>query len=181
MTALCLHAVFLSVFTAATVTNAAENAKTPNFVFILGEGHGWSSTSVQMDNAVPASKSAFSRTPNLERLAAGGMRFANFYAPLPRCTPSRASFLTGKSLAQLHMTFVGEGQWDSGEQLFDILKDPGEQHDLALEMPDKVKQLNRRLTDYLLIVDAQMPKPNASYDPAKPTDPKRGGKRKARL
>ena len=48
----------------------------PNFVFILGEGHGWSSTSVQMDDAVPDSKSSIVRTPNLEKLAAAGMRFA---------------------------------------------------------------------------------------------------------
>ncbi len=89
-------------------------AARPNFVFILGEGHGWSSTSVQMDDAVLASKSTFVRTPNLERLAAGGMRFANFYASSPRCTPSRAALLTGKSPAQLHMTFVGEGKNDTG-------------------------------------------------------------------
>jgi len=86
----------------------------PNFVVVLGEGHGWSSTSVQMDDAVPDSKSAFVRTPNLEKLAQGGMRFANFYAPSPRCTPSRAALFTGKSPAQLHMTFVGEGKKDSG-------------------------------------------------------------------
>ena len=86
----------------------------PNFVFILGEGHGWSSTSVQMDEAVPGSKSDFVRTPNLETLAHGGMRFANFYAPSPRCTPSRAAILTGKSPAALHMTFVGEGRRESG-------------------------------------------------------------------
>ena len=85
----------------------------PNFVFILGEGHGWSSTSVPMDDAVPESKSAFVRTPNFERLAQAGMRFANFYAPSPRCTPSRAAFFTGKSPAQLHMTFVGEGKRDT--------------------------------------------------------------------
>ena len=85
----------------------------PNFVFILGEGHGWSSTSVQMDDTVPGSKSAFVRTPNFEKLAQGGMRFANFYAPSPRCTPSRASLFTGKSPAQLHMTFISEGKMDS--------------------------------------------------------------------
>jgi arylsulfatase A-like enzyme len=89
-------------------------AQPPNFVVILGEGHGWSSTSVQMDDAVPASKSAFVRTPNLETLAQSGMRFANFYAPSPRCTPSRAALLTGKSPAQLHMTFINEGKNDSG-------------------------------------------------------------------
>lgn len=88
--------------------------KQPNFVLILGEGHGWSSTSVQMDDDVPESKSTFVRTPNFEKLAAGGMRFANFYAPSPRCTPSRASIFTGKSPAQLQMTFVGEGRKDGG-------------------------------------------------------------------
>jgi arylsulfatase A-like enzyme len=92
----------------------ASAAPQPNFVFILGEGHGWSSTSVQMDDAVQASKSAFVRTPNMEKLAADGMRFANFYAPSPRCTPSRVALFTGKSPAQLHMTFVGEGKSDSG-------------------------------------------------------------------
>ena len=53
------------------------------------------------------------RTPNFEKLAEGGMRFATFYAPSPRCTPSRAGLFTGKSPAQLHMTFVGEGRRDS--------------------------------------------------------------------
>src|SRR5512146_2763225 len=87
----------------------------PNFIFILGEGHGWSSTSVQMDDAVPESKSAFVRTPNLERLAQSGMRFANFYALSPRCTPSRASFMTGKSPARLHITFLNERERDSDD------------------------------------------------------------------
>jgi arylsulfatase A-like enzyme len=86
----------------------------PNFVLILGEGHGWSSSSVQMDDDIPESKSAFIRFPNLEKLAARGMRFANFYAPSPRCTPSRAALYTGKSPAQLHMTFINEGGRDSG-------------------------------------------------------------------
>lgn len=84
----------------------------PNFVFILGEGHGWSSTSVQMDDKVPGSKSSLVRTPNFERLAREGMRLANFYAPSPRCTPSRVAYFTGKSPAQLHMTFINEGKRD---------------------------------------------------------------------
>jgi len=86
----------------------------PNFIVILGEGHGWSSTSAQMDDTMPESKSPVVRTPNLEKLAQAGMRFANYYAPSPRCTPSRASLFTGKSPAQLHMTFVGEGKKDEG-------------------------------------------------------------------
>ncbi len=106
---------FIGIVMAAVCGSpVASAAPQPNFVFILGEGHGWSSTSVQMDDAVQASKSAFVRTPNMEKLAADGMRFANFYAPSPRCTPSRVALFTGKSPAQLHMTFVGEGKSDSG-------------------------------------------------------------------
>ena len=36
------------------------------------------------------------RTPQLDRLAAGGVRFARAYSQSPVCTPSRASFLTGR-------------------------------------------------------------------------------------
>ena len=85
-------------------------AAQPNFIVIYGEGSGWASTSVQMDDRNPASKSSTIHTPNIERLAAAGMRFSDGYAPSPRCTPSRAALFTGKSPAQLHMTFVGDGR-----------------------------------------------------------------------
>lgn len=81
----------------------------PNFLVILGEAQGWTSSSVQMDDTLATSKSNLAITPNLEKLAAGGMRFADFHAASPRCTPTRAALLTGRSPAALHMTFVGEG------------------------------------------------------------------------
>ncbi len=86
----------------------ASNAARPNVVFVLSEAQGWTNSSVQMDVNLPNSRSDFFRTPNLERLAESGIRLSNFYAPSPRCTPSRASFFTGKSPARLHMTFVSE-------------------------------------------------------------------------
>lgn len=95
-----------AVLILSTVLVASASGK-PSFVFIQGEGKGWSSTSVQVDPDIPESRNDYFRTPNLERLAAGGMRFANFYAPSPRCTPSRATYFTGKSPAKLGMTFVG--------------------------------------------------------------------------
>ena len=85
----------------------------PNVVVILGEAQGWTSTSVQMDPSVPASRQAQLKTPGLERIANEGMRFSNFYAPSPRCTPSRAAFFTGRSPAALRMTFVGIGNDES--------------------------------------------------------------------
>jgi arylsulfatase A len=82
----------------------------PNFVVIMAEAQGWASSSVRMDDAVAGSRSSVAITPSLEKLAAGGMRFANFYAASPRCTPTRAAFFTGRSPAALHMTFVNEGR-----------------------------------------------------------------------
>ncbi len=82
----------------------------PNFVVIMAEAQGWAQTSVLMDDRVPESKSRSFRTPAIERLAQEGMRFTFGYAASPRCTPSRAALLTGKSPAALHMTYVGVGR-----------------------------------------------------------------------
>lgn len=82
----------------------------PNFLVIMGEAQGWASSSVQMDPAAADSKNPLARTPALESLAQGGARFTNFYAASPRCMPTRAALLTGKSPAALHMTYIGEGK-----------------------------------------------------------------------
>ncbi|MFN9755669.1 MAG: sulfatase-like hydrolase/transferase [Planctomycetota bacterium] len=97
-------------------TTKAARAKPPNFVFVQFEatGIGWSSTSVAMDDRRPDAKSAPERTPHLAALAAQGMRLASFYVTAPRCTPARASFLTGVGAAKLHMTYVSEGGQGGG-------------------------------------------------------------------
>lgn len=102
---------------ALSLATAARAASPPNFVFLQGEAQGWSSMSIQMDPNNPASKSDFFYTPNLARLADGGMRFSQFYAPSPRCTPSRAAYLTGKSPAQLHMTYINTSPMTGRVQL----------------------------------------------------------------
>ncbi len=65
-------------------------------------------------------------------------------------------------------------------ELFDTAKDPGERHDVAAQMTDKAKDLNQRLTVYLLEVQAQMPRANPNYDASKPTSSRKGGKEKGR-
>ena len=44
------------------------------------------------------------RTPNLDRMAAEGMKFTNFYSAAPVCTPSRASLMTGRLPLRSGMT-----------------------------------------------------------------------------
>ena len=105
-----MKTVFAFLLFCFALTASAADSHAPNFVVIMGEAQGWTSSSVQMDDAVPGSKSTLAHTPSLEKLAAGGMKFANFYASSPRCTPTRAALFTGRSPAALHMTFVGEGK-----------------------------------------------------------------------
>src|SRR5437762_3063227 len=44
------------------------------------------------------------RTPNLDRLAAQGMRFDRAYVACPQCVPSRAAMMTGRSPVAIGMT-----------------------------------------------------------------------------
>lgn len=78
---------------------ASRNA--PNIVFILTDDLGWRDLSCY--------GSTFYETPNLDRLAAGGMMFTDAYASAPVCSPTRASLMTGKYPAR-----VGITQWIGG-------------------------------------------------------------------
>ena len=108
----------LGFFWTAAPAQSQSDLDRPNFVLVYGEGAGWVSTSVQMDGTDPNSRSEFIETPNLERLAARGLTFSRGYAPSPRCTPSRAGLVTGKSPGKLHMTYISasgtggrSGEW----------------------------------------------------------------------
>lgn len=81
-------------------------AAAQNIVLILSDDQGWTGSSVQMDSRVPTSVSDLYLTPNLERLAAEGMRFSNAYAPAPNCSPTRMSIQTGKTAARLGATDI---------------------------------------------------------------------------
>jgi arylsulfatase A-like enzyme len=83
---------------------AAERNLRPNIIFMLADDQGWNGLSVPMAPDMPGSRSEIFQTPNLERLAAQGVRFSNAYAPAPVCSPTRISIQTGKSPAQLHWT-----------------------------------------------------------------------------
>jgi arylsulfatase A len=102
--------IFVSMLLIATTTlmmcAPAAPPATPNIILILTDDQGWGATSVQMDDREPASASDFIQTPNLEKLAARGLRFASGYAPHPNCSPSRCSILTGKSTALLKFTDI---------------------------------------------------------------------------
>ena len=70
-------------------------AERPNVIFILIDDMGWKDLGCY--------GASFFETPNIDRLASEGMRFTNGYAACAVCTPTRASIMTGKYPARLHM------------------------------------------------------------------------------
>ncbi|HEX8916546.1 MAG TPA: sulfatase [Humisphaera sp.] len=72
----------------AGAADAPPKPAKPNVVFILADDLGWT------DLAVQGSK--YYRTPNIDRLAAGGLRFTDGYSCGPNCQPTRAALLSGQ-------------------------------------------------------------------------------------
>ena len=62
-------------------------SRAPNILFIMSDDHA--------SHAMSCYGSRINRTPNLDRIAAGGMRFDNCFCTNSICTPSRAAILTG--------------------------------------------------------------------------------------
>ena len=85
-------------FLVASKAHAAVSA--PNFVFILSDDQGWTSSSAAMDNARDDARSDYYLTPNLERLAGQGVRFTQGYAPAAICCPTRRSLQFGQTPAR---------------------------------------------------------------------------------
>ncbi len=82
----------------------AAAAPKPNFIFFLIDDLG--------RNDLGCYGSKFYRTPNLDRLATQGMKFTDAYAACPVCSPTRASIMTGKYPARLHLTDWLPGRGD---------------------------------------------------------------------
>jgi arylsulfatase A-like enzyme len=81
-------AALLLPFTLPCGTQAAESASRPNIVLVMTDDQGWGDTGY---NGHPELK-----TPNLDALAASGLRLDRFYTAHFNCSPTRASVLTGR-------------------------------------------------------------------------------------
>lgn len=85
----------------SSVVQGQDQIPRPNFIFILADDMGWTSTSVAMDGKSPETRSDFYLTPHLEALAKQGMVFSRGYASAAICSPSRRSIQFGQSPARL--------------------------------------------------------------------------------
>src|ERR1700751_5595764 len=100
---------------------AAE--KKPNILVIMGDDVGWFNVGAYHRGIMSG------KTPNLDKLAAGGMVFTDYYAEAS-CTAGRANFITGELPIRTGLTTVGQagadvGMPDQAVTLATVLKELG--------------------------------------------------------
>ena len=102
---------------------AEERAQQPNIVLILADDLGWT--------GLGCFGSDFYETPNIDRLAAEGMRFDKAYANMMNCAPSRASIMSGQYAGRHRVLYVShfQNKWKQrigNLKRFQLLQPPGE-------------------------------------------------------
>ncbi len=104
--ALCASALALGAICAEPAA-AQQQARQPNILFIMGDDVGWFNIGAYSRGIMSG------RTPNLDKLAADGMMFTDYYAEAS-CTAGRANFITGELPIRTGLTTVGQAGADVG-------------------------------------------------------------------
>ncbi|MFO1208161.1 MAG: arylsulfatase [Amaricoccus sp.] len=106
--AVCASVLALAIGAFATaLPAAAQEAKKPNILFIMGDDVGWFNIGAYSRGIMSG------KTPNLDKMASDGMMFTDYYAEAS-CTAGRANFITGELPIRTGLTTVGQAGADVG-------------------------------------------------------------------
>ena len=95
----------VAIFACGSPTQAADTK--PNILVIMGDDVGWFNIGAYHRGIMSG------KTPNLDKLAAEGMLFTDYYAEAS-CTAGRANFITGEIPLRTGLTTVGQAGADVG-------------------------------------------------------------------
>ncbi len=91
----------------AVAQAASSSGKQPNILVIMGDDIGWFNIGAYHHGIMSG------KTPNIDKIAAEGMRFTDYYAEAS-CTAGRANFITGEIPLRTGLTTVGQAGADVG-------------------------------------------------------------------
>ncbi|NVP54767.1 arylsulfatase [Mycoplana rhizolycopersici] len=103
---ICTGLLWSTVALGSAAPAGAQEQK-PNIVVIMGDDVGWFNIGAYHRGIMSG------KTPNLDRLAAEGLMFTDYYAEAS-CTAGRASFITGEIPLRTGLTTVGQAGADVG-------------------------------------------------------------------
>lgn len=89
-------AVAIAVGMLGSLGSGRAADRKPNFVFVYADDHRWDAVGAVQKEQGESARYPWFQSPNLDRVAAGGVRFRNAFVTLSLCSPSRAAFLTGR-------------------------------------------------------------------------------------
>ena len=85
----------MSCLVLLTSTGILAADERPNFIFIITDDQRWDALGVVQKEQGERARFPWFQTPNMDRVAAEGVRFRNAFVTLSLCSPSRSTFLTG--------------------------------------------------------------------------------------
>ena len=134
-------AAAIAGFGSAQAQAQSQAPKRPNILVIMGDDVGWNNISAYHQGVMSG------RTPNLDRLAAEGMRFTDYYAEAS-CTAGRANFITGELPVRLAHTLKGMAATMGAERLAQaarsaeaLLREPGADPRCLAPLVDGIDEL----------------------------------------
>jgi hypothetical protein len=103
--------LLLSAIIGLSIAHSAwAQDKKPNILVIMGDDVGWFNIGAYHQGIMSG------KTPNLDKLAAQGMRFTDYYAEAS-CTAGRANFITGELPIRTGLTTVGGADDHNGARV----------------------------------------------------------------
>src|SRR4051812_33421813 len=87
----------------------------PNIIYIMADDMGYADLSCYGQKNY--------KTPNIDRLAAQGVKFMNAYAAAPVCTPTRTAFMTGKYPARTEVGLHEPLEWSARDSAIGLTPD----------------------------------------------------------
>ncbi len=139
---------------------SGKDEKSLNIVFIVTDDQGWNQVGYH-------GVTDFYETPNIDRIASEGMHFTSAYSASPISSPARASIMTGKNPARLHLTnFIPGGLFP-----YNLLTTPVMEPYLPIEekiLPEYLKDIGYatgHFGKWHLYTDRLFDEPGRFYDP----------------
>ena len=122
-----------------------------NVIVVLVDDLGWKDLGCQ--------GSDFYRTPNIDKLAAGGMRFTDGYASCAVCSPTRAALMTGRSPARLGITDWIRAEFQLQGRQWPNVRERNGYHRPADPLRKLITPVNEQALPHAEITLAEMLKP----------------------